>query len=65
MSRVDDVPETGLSDLETEILKRLAYGGTTKEIARDLGLSAQEVRCHLDLIFNKLAANDPEPGDAA
>ncbi len=50
-----DVP---LSRRESEILQRVAYGATTKEVAHDLGISAHTVKTHLERIFEKLGAND-------
>ena len=51
-------PETPLSRRESQILQRVAYGATTKEVARDLGISAHTVKTHLERIFEKLGAND-------
>ena len=62
---MDHGPDTPLSELEAEIVQRVAYGGTTREIARDLDISAEEVKSHLERIFKKLGANDPGPSDAA
>jgi DNA-binding NarL/FixJ family response regulator len=51
-----DVP--GLSAREKEILQKVAYGATTKEVAHDLGISPHTVKTHLERIFEKLGAND-------
>jgi two-component system response regulator DegU len=55
---VEQRPETPLSRRESQILQRVAYGATTKEVARDLGISAHTVKTHLERIFEKLGAND-------
>lgn len=47
-----------LSKRETEILQKVAYGATTKEVAKDLGISPHTVKTHLERIFEKLGAND-------
>ena len=47
-----------LSKRETEILQKVAYGATTKEVARDLDISPHTVKTHLERIFEKLGAND-------
>jgi DNA-binding NarL/FixJ family response regulator len=47
-----------LSKRETEILQKVAYGATTKEVARDLEISPHTVKTHLERIFEKLGAND-------
>jgi DNA-binding NarL/FixJ family response regulator len=51
-----DIP--GLSAREKEILQKVAYGATTKEVAHDLGISPHTVKTHLERIFEKLGAND-------
>ena len=53
--RVESPP---LSRRETEILQKVAYGATTKEVAHDLGISPHTVKTHLERIFEKLGAND-------
>jgi two-component system response regulator DegU len=55
---VERRPETPLSKRESEILQKVAYGATTKEVAHDLGISAHTVKTHLERIFEKLGAND-------
>jgi DNA-binding NarL/FixJ family response regulator len=47
-----------LSRRETEILQKVAYGATTKEVAKDLDISPHTVKTHLERIFEKLGAND-------
>ena len=53
--RVDSPP---LSKREKEILQKVAYGATTREVAVDLGISPHTVKTHLERIFEKLGAND-------
>jgi two-component system response regulator DegU len=55
---VEHRPETPLSRRESQILQKVAYGATTKEVAHDLGISAHTVKTHLERIFEKLGAND-------
>ena len=55
---VDRRPGAPLSRRETEILQKVAYGSTTKEVAHDLGISPHTVKTHLERIFEKLGAND-------
>jgi two-component system response regulator DegU len=50
--------ETPLSKRESQILQKVAFGATTKEVAHDLGISAHTVKTHLERIFEKLGAND-------
>ena len=47
-----------LSPREIEILQKVAYGSTTKEVADQLGISFHTVKTHLERIFEKLGAND-------
>ncbi len=54
----DHAPESVLSARETEILQKVAYGSTTKEVAEELGISPHTVKTHLERIFEKLGAND-------
>jgi DNA-binding NarL/FixJ family response regulator len=57
--RGDTSTEGGnLSKREAEILQKVAYGATTKEVAEDLGISPHTVKTHLERIFEKLGAND-------
>jgi len=55
---VDHRPVTPLSRRESEILQKVAYGASTKEVAHDLGISPHTVKTHLERIFEKLGAND-------
>jgi two-component system, NarL family, response regulator DegU len=55
---VEQRPQTPLSKRESEILQKVAYGATTKEVARDLEISPHTVKTHLERIFEKLGAND-------
>ncbi len=55
------VPKGGdspLSAREVQILQHIASGSSTKEVARDLGISVHTVKTHLERIFDKLGAND-------
>jgi DNA-binding NarL/FixJ family response regulator len=54
----DRRPEAPLSRREIEILQKVAYGSTTKEVADVLGISPHTVKTHLERIFEKLGAND-------
>jgi DNA-binding NarL/FixJ family response regulator len=54
----DRHPEALLSPREIEILQKIAYGSTTKEVADQLGISFHTVKTHLERIFEKLGAND-------
>jgi DNA-binding NarL/FixJ family response regulator len=56
---VEDRPEqAALSKREQQILQKVAYGATTREVAHDLGISPHTVKTHLERIFEKLGAND-------
>jgi DNA-binding CsgD family transcriptional regulator len=57
-------PETPLSPREIEILEKVAYGATTKEVAEQLGISPRAVKKELDRIFEKLGASHPPRGMA-
>jgi DNA-binding NarL/FixJ family response regulator len=50
--------EAPLSPREVELLQKIAYGATTKEVADQLGISFHTVKTHLERIFEKLGAND-------
>lgn len=53
--RTKRVPHAGgLTAREIEVLQRVARGGTTKEIGRDLGLSPKTVDNHIQSIYAKL-----------
>jgi DNA-binding NarL/FixJ family response regulator len=54
----DRRPDTPLSRRESQILQKIAYGATTKEVAHDLTISPHTVKTHLERIFEKLGAND-------
>ena len=49
---------TPLSRRESQILQKLAYGATAKEVAHDLGISPHTVKTFLERIYEKLGAND-------
>jgi two-component system response regulator DegU len=55
---VEQRPDTPLSRRESQILQKVAYGATTKEVAHDLQISPHTVKTHLERIFEKLGAND-------
>jgi two-component system response regulator DegU len=55
---VDHRTDTPLSRRESQILQKVAYGATTKEVAHDLEISPHTVKTHLERIFEKLGAND-------
>jgi DNA-binding NarL/FixJ family response regulator len=55
---VEQRPTTPLSRRESQILQKVAYGATTKEVAHDLGISPHTVKTHLERVFEKLGAND-------
>lgn len=48
----------GLTARQTEILRLVASGRTTKEIARDLGISPKTVEFHRAQLMNKLNVHD-------
>ena len=45
---------TQLTNREVEIMKFLSHGLLYKEIAKNMGISVQTVKCHLKHIYNKL-----------
>ncbi len=47
-----------LTRRQVEVLERMAKGDTTKEIARDLGLSPATVKTHIAAIFDILAVDN-------
>jgi NarL family two-component system response regulator YdfI len=51
-------PEIGvLTEREREVLKAVAQGQRSKEIARDLGITERTVKAHLASIYNKLGVD--------
>lgn len=51
------VESLGISPRELAVLAELAAGGSTKEIARTLGVSPNTVKTHLARLFEKLGAS--------
>jgi len=49
--------EIGLSDRELEVLRAVAQGERSKEIAVQLGISERTVKAHLASIYNKLGVD--------
>jgi NarL family two-component system response regulator YdfI len=49
--------EAGLSDRELEVLRAVAQGERSKEIAVQLGISERTVKAHLASIYNKLGVD--------
>lgn len=47
-----------LSPSETDILRRIADGGSSEQIAQALGIDKEAIGHHLELILSKLVAND-------
>jgi len=47
-----------LSPRELEVLRVMALGHTTKEIAKQLEISSQTVKTHIERIFQKLGVSD-------
>ena len=54
VKRIHDNPLTGLTNRELEVLSSLAAGRTNKEIARELGVSANTVKYHVRNLYQKL-----------
>lgn len=50
--------KVSLTSRETQVLRGIAKGHTTKRLAKDLGLAAPSVETHLRNIFKKLDANN-------
>ncbi len=48
---------TNLTEREQEVLKAVAHGGRSKEIAAQLGISERTVKAHLASIYNKLGVD--------
>jgi DNA-binding NarL/FixJ family response regulator len=55
---VDETPNHDLSERELEVLKAVATGRSTLEVARDLFISQKTVKNHLASIYAKLEARD-------
>ncbi|HWG71929.1 MAG TPA: LuxR C-terminal-related transcriptional regulator [Steroidobacteraceae bacterium] len=49
-----------LTPRQKAVLRELAKGGSTKEIARALSLSPETVKCHLKVIFDRLGTSNRE-----
>ncbi|MBA7683039.1 Transcriptional regulatory protein DegU [subsurface metagenome] len=47
-----------LSPVEADILRRIADGGSSEQVAQALGITKEEVEHNLGLILSKLIAND-------
>ena len=47
-----------LTPRELEVLHHLSHGATTKQVARDLGISRHTVNTLLERVFDKLEVND-------
>lgn len=54
-----------LSKREKEILQKVAYGATTKEVARELAVSPRTAKTILERIFEKLGGNERVPAVVA
>ncbi len=54
----DDAVSSGLTSRQTEILRLVASGQTTKEVARALGISPKTVEFHRSQIMSRIGAND-------
>lgn len=52
------VASSGLTPRQTEILRLVASGQTTKEVARALGISPKTVEFHRSQIMSRIGAND-------
>lgn len=67
------MPDTSLTPRETQILTLVREGRSSKEIARDLGITRATVRCHVQRVLTKLgvttrlqaAARLPDPTPTA
>jgi NarL family two-component system response regulator YdfI len=46
-----------LSNRELEVLRAVAKGKRSKEIARDLGITERTVKAHLASVYNKLGVD--------
>jgi NarL family two-component system response regulator YdfI len=45
-----------LSEREIEVLRHIAHGETSKEVAQSLGISERTVNWHIERVFVKLGA---------
>ena len=54
----DGVIMPGLTPRQTEILRLVASGRTTKEVARDLGISPKTVEFHRSQIMDRIGVHD-------
>ena len=52
--RMPDVPATGLTERETDVLRLLAEGKANKEIAASLSIGEKTVKTHVSAILGKL-----------
>lgn len=51
-------PLSRLTEREREIARRVARGGSNKEIARELNIAERTVKAHLTVVFEKLGVRD-------
>lgn len=51
-------PEGGLTERELQILQLLAFGQTNREIGKELFISPDTVKTHLEHIYQKLGTSD-------
>jgi len=56
--RPDRARDPQLSPRESQVLDRIATGGTNKEIAAELQVSVETVKLHVKNLFAKLGVND-------
>lgn len=52
-----EIPGATLSERELEVLRAVAKGKRSKEIARDLGITERTVKAHLASVYNKLGVD--------
>jgi NarL family two-component system response regulator YdfI len=52
-----DASGAALTDRELEVLRAVAKGKRSKEIARDLGITERTVKAHLASVYNKLGVD--------
>lgn len=55
--RLPRAQPSGLSDREVEVLRLVAHGGTNKDVARALGISARTVQHHVAHIYTKIGVS--------